>query len=356
MSKYLFVVHSSITLRMARAVIREKGWKKDNCILLSDRGFWIGEEGIRVLDITPYFIRPIRWQEKQQFRSICQTNKAHLRALYELLEMEVNGSYQLFIPHSRPYAYLAMIRHAWCEQYAFIEEGVLSYRRGFYNYIHRASALKELLLQSVIRYCLGPGFRAFPESLTYQHPKYGGCYGISEDSFPTLPDEGKHVLPPPFEFCEAYADIRHLLITGPWIEKGYCPIPEYKRLKRALFRYWVTQGIDTLHVKFHPRQYHEQISIPVFREVAAEFTDRIKVVELPRETSPEEVAFSSQADFYLAYSSTVIYARQFGCRVFSYAKPMRERWPVFRSFFDHLPPVIIENMTLIDLPLEDSAD
>ncbi|MCB0631524.1 MAG: polysialyltransferase family glycosyltransferase [Saprospiraceae bacterium] len=352
MSKYLFVVHSSITLRMARAVIHENGWERDDCIFLSDRGFQLESEPVQVLDITPYFIRPVRWREKQQLFETCRTNRKQLQALDVLITSKIGSPYRLFIPHTRPYAYLAMIRHPLCLQYAFIEEGTLSYRTGFYNYVHNASALKRKLLQGIIRYCLGPGFRAFPESLSFDHPKYAGCYGISKDTFPTLPDEGKHILPPPFEHREDYAVIEHLLVTGPWIEKGYCSISEYQTMKRALFRYWIGEGIATLYVKFHPQQYHEQISIPVFRDIAKAFADRIQVIELPPEAAPEEIAYSSQADFYLAYSSTTIYARQFGCRVFSYAKPMRENWPAFRNFFDHLPPVITENMILLDFPLQ----
>ncbi|MCB0669828.1 MAG: hypothetical protein KDC80_28580 [Saprospiraceae bacterium] len=356
MSKYLFVVHSSITLRMARAIIRENGWKRDNCIFLSDRGFQTGENDVKVLDITPFFIRPIRWQERKKFRSICRTNKKLLLELYFLIQSEVADSFQLFIPHSRPYAYMAMIRHPNCTQYAFVEEGMLSYRTDFYNYVHSASFIKRIVLKGVINYCLGSGFQAFPESLLYQHLKYAGCYGINKSTFPTLPDENKHIVPPPFEHQEEYASIKHLLVAGPWIEKGYCSIAEYKQLKRALFKYWTSKGIDVLHVKFHPRQYHEQVSIALFMELAGEFADRIKVIELPPEASPEEIAFSSQADFYLAHSSSTIYASQFGCRVFSYAKTIWKYWPASRVYVDHLPPVITENMISLDLPIEDSTD
>lgn len=355
MSKYLFVVHSSITLRMARAIIRKYDRPKDACIFLSDRGFQVEEEGIPVLDITSFFIRPIRWRERQDFWSVCRNNRNQLKSLYKLIEEEVAVPFHLYIPHTQPYAYVALIRHPLCRQYAFVEEGMLSYRTYLEDQAEQVSVTKKILLHAVIRYCLGSGFPAFPEWLAHRHPKYGGCYGISKDTFPTLPKENKHVVPVPFERRSEYQVIRQLLVTGPWIEKGFCTVEEYRELKRALFRYWLGKGIQTIHVKFHPRQYHEQLSIPVFREVYQEFKDRIHLIELPQEASVEEIAYSSQADFYLAYSSTTIYASQFGCRVYSYFKTIWNQWPATRDILDNLPPVITQNLIPIDLSLEEGS-
>lgn len=355
MSKYLFVVHSSITLRMARAIISEYGWPGEACIFLIDRGFGVEEDDIETLDITNCFIEPIRWKERKDLRSICRKNRYSLRLLNTLLNEKVATEYHLFLPHSNAYAYQALIRHPLCRRYAFVEEGMLSYRTYFYNYTNQPAFLKRILLQCIIRLCLGRDFQAFPEWFEHQDHKYNGCYGISEHTFPTLPKNKKHIVPAPFVYRPEYAEIRHFMVAGPWIEKGYCKVPEYRQMKRALFLYWIAEGIEVIHVKFHPRQYHEGGSIPLFRSIAAEFADRVTLIELPPEASPEEVAYSSQADFYLLHSSSTIYASQFGCRVYSYAETVRKHWPASREFVDHLPPVITQNLIPIELPLEKDA-
>jgi hypothetical protein len=253
------------------------------------------------------------------------------------------------LPHSWSYTYLALIEHRYCRAYSFIEEGTLAYNRDLSIYDHRSSRLKYLALRLLLTTCLNSGFPVFPRPLQYDHPKYAGCYCISEAAFPTLPPGGKQVIAPPFEINPAYAGIEHILIPGPWIEHGYCNEQQYRALKTALFQYFVAQGIRQLHVKFHPLQYHRKESMPVFWEIAGQFADQLQIIELPAGASPEEIAFSSNARFYLAYSSVTIYASQFGCRVYSYANPMYEKWPAFRRIYDNLPSVITDNMIFLDL-------
>ncbi|PHN07564.1 hypothetical protein [Flavilitoribacter nigricans] len=351
MQKNLFIVHSSITLRMARAVVQYEQLAMEDCIFLLDRGYRIDQSAARTYDISDLSLSVFRWQGREKLWQTFQTNRRHHAELRRLLEQEVGASYQLYLPHSWSYTYLALILHPLCKRYFFIEEGTLTYNPDLSIYDHHPALLRHAALKALLTACLGPQFPVFPQPLQFDHPKYDGCYGISEQSFPTLPAAGKHVLPPPFEHHPAYEDIQHILIPGPWIELNYCTVEQYRTLKTALFQYFVDQGIRTLHVKFHPLQYHRQESMPVFYEIAGQFADRIELVELPADTSPEEIAFSSSADFYLAYSSVTIYASQFGCRVLSYARPMYAHWPAFRRVFDNLPAVVTENMSFLDLEL-----
>jgi hypothetical protein len=246
------------------------------------------------------------------------------------------------------------MQHENCEAYAFVEEGTLAYNPNLEMYDHQPSPLRYRVLRMLLTACLGPQFPVFPQPLQCDHPKYAGCYGMNESTFPTLPQGSKRLVPPPFTINPDYAAIEHILIPGPWIELNYCDETEYRKLKTALFQYFADQGIRALHVKFHPLQYHRQESMPVFWQIAQQFSDQLTIIELPATASPEEIAFSSPANFYLAYSSVTIYASQFGAKVYSYAQPMVERWPAFRRVFGRLPKVITENMTYLDLKVKDA--
>lgn len=355
MYKYLFIVHSSITRRMAAAIMEYHKLDRADCILLSDRGFYIEANNINTLDISRFSILPFRWGEKGKLLKTCRTNRKHYAALQELLEEQIGMPFHLFLPHSWSYTYLTLIEHDLCLQYAFMEEGTLTYNPNLETYRTQASWGKRILLRIIVNACLNSSLTLFPQPFTCDHAKYRGCYGISTDSFPTLPDKDKYVLPPPFNLRREYQLIEQVLITGPWIELEYCDEIQYRQLKTALFQFFVREGIQTIYVKFHPIQYYKRLSIPIFWEIAKQFADRIKVLELSKTASPEEIAFSSEADFYLAYSSVAIYASQFDCRVLSYATPMYKHWPAFRRVFDSLPPVIKEQMTYIDLKIGGSV-
>lgn len=349
MRKNLFIVHSSITWRMARAVIRYEQLAMEDCVFLLDRGYQIDEKDGRAYEISEWNISVFRWQDKAKLWRTFWTNRAHLAAINQLLEEKIGTPYRLFLPHSWSYTYLALIEHENCEAYAFIEEGTLAYNPDLKMYDHPASPLRDRVLRMLITACLGARFPVFPKPLQFNHPKYAGCYGMNDNTFPTLPKTNKRVVPPPFNVNPEYLAIKHILIPGPWIELKYCTVAQYRSLKTALFQYLLDQGISELHVKFHPLQYHRQESIPVFWEIAQQFSGQLKISELPPTASPEEIAYSSSANFYLAYSSVTIYASQFGASVYSYANPMIAQWPAFRKVFNNLPTVITENMTYLDL-------
>lgn len=356
MSKYVFVVHSSITYRMAGAIRQLHSYAPEDCIYLIDRGFELPISDTKVLHISHLPISTYSWKEKMQLVRALRTNTRRRQQLQQLLETAVGGPFMLFIPHTWSYVHWILLAHNLCFRYFLVEEGTLSYLQDFSNYGRGASPIKEGLLQLLVRISLGNGIPAFPAPLEFHHPKYAGCYGISRATFPTLPEQGKILLTAPFNGNEVYAAVQHLLITGPWVERNFISLAGYRELKTGLFKYLVENGIDQIHVKFHPDQYHQKETIQVFREIADQFHAQIAVIELPADVAPEEIAFSSKADVYMAISSVAIYARLFGCRVFSYAEAMAARWDSFDRFYRQMPAEVVQGLIPLPISLDEPSN
>lgn len=349
MSKHLFVVHSSITWRMTQAVIHYHQWLVEDCVILLDRGYQIDWPEVECHDISDLSLDVFRWQDKAGIWTKLRINYRHARVLKQLLDDKIGQAYSLFLPHSWSYTYWVLIEHDLCRSYAFIEEGTLSYNPDLSIYDRVVSGWKYWILRLLLTTSIGSRIPVYPLPLDYRHPKYSGCYGIDKRVFPSLPVDQKVLLAPPFQVNPAYANIENVLLPGPWLEVNYCSEEQYRRFKTLLFQYFADHGYDQLYVKFHPQQYRYRRSMAIFWEIANEFADRIQLIELPADTSPEEIAFSSSANFFLAYSSVAMYASQFGCKVFSYAQFLYDHWSVFRPIYDHLPAVITENMIPLDL-------
>lgn len=344
--KYLILVHGNLILGMARQLLAQVDWPEREIVWVTDRQFKVPLNGQEEMDISAIELPPFRGKDAVNIPGFLRSNKHNLAQLDQLLG-KLDHDFILVLPHTQNFKYHAMLTHPACRGFYLLEEGKLSYTRGIEWPTHLSHRLKASALSWLYQKYLGGRVPAFPLTFDSRHPKYQGAFATSELAFPGIGQVQR--IPTPFQADPALRHFEKVLVFGPYVEYDELPLVTQVLGIRALFRYLVEQGIGQIHFKFHPAQLARGESPLLIRKAMEDFAEQIQFEEIPPEISLENIAASSKADFYLATSSTAIYAVAMGRPVYSYAPYYIRLQPDFQQVLDDLPAVIREKMHWLEL-------
>ena len=315
-------------------IIEELKLNPEDCCFVLARGMK-GPDGLASSDL-PFVFFP-----KESFTVTFSfwENWTKVKELDAWLNKQAKGKdFYFYQPQSSFNIFQVINSHPLCKGFYYVEEG----RSSYLTTLQLQSSSKTYFLRDWF-YALN--FKNRSKSLKHffesQHPKYKGAYAISQWTFPDLPN--KKQLGLPFKekvFEEAYQKI--LVLE---------PLLEYGMLKETAWSYGLEQFLknhvqaETIHYKFHPSQKKEQ-SIAAFETVCKAFPE-INFEQISAEVSLEEVAVSTQAEFYVITSSVGLYAMVCGRSVYSIARYMKESDPGFQKTIDELPRVYKEELKFL---------
>ncbi len=344
--KTLVLVHGNLILGMARQLLATRQWPADEIVWVTDRRYTLPPEDRPVLDISHLDLPPFRFKEAARLKSFFQATRSDLMQLDELLN-GLQSEFRVVLPHLRSFKYHAMVTHPACRGFYLLEEGKLSYTRGIIwpdNWKHR---LKTVILKQLYAFYLQGRVPPFPPDFDDQHPKFLGAFATSELAFPGIAQVERISIP--FKKDPALEYYERVLVFGPYAEYEELPLAVQLAGIRALFEYFTRQSITQVHFKFHPKQLAVGTSPAAIRQLMAEYATSIRFDEIPAPVSLENIAASAPVEFYLATSSTAIYAVAMGRKVHSYAPYLIKLHPGFQQVLDDLPEVIRREMSWLEL-------
>lgn len=344
----VFVVHSSLTDKVARQIIRQLSLPAERCIWLTDRQWGECPPGIRTADISHFDIQPFRARQLADWRQAWRANRRVLRQIDQLIEQYCAGeSYLLYLPHTKVHKYYILITHRLCQGFYYFEEGVGSYVDPW-QHRPEGKPAQQLIMNRLMSACLRGRAPGYLPLIDPRLPRLRGAYAITEFAYPELPNVS--VLPLPFRRVDDYEQYRHVLVMGPFVEMNYMPLEvQVGTLERLLAYLSDRLGEEVLYYKFHPTQLLHDKSVPALRRLFASFADRLRTEELAAGISLEEIAVSSQASFYLASSSVATYAIAAGSPVYTYGEQYMAAAPAYIPIHQALPAAIRQRM--IALPI-----
>ncbi len=329
--KHLFLIHSSITLLVARQVIKEEGLKEEACCLVYYRNFNIPDGAKEKVAALPFEFFP---NDALQVRLAFWKNRGNIKVLDAFVRNICGGDkFQLYAPHTNMNASYLIMTHQDCVGLNYIEEGLLSNIEASLQF---KANKKHLWLKNIL-YRLNYGNRnvCVKPFFEINHKKYQKAYGLSQNAFPDLNNVVQLELP--FNFLPEFQSMEHLLVPSCEVEWGFCTEETYRKGMRLLLQKIVEKGGVAIAVKWHPQA--KEKSIAIFNQLFTEFPS-LDVNILDASAILEDVIFSSRATVYTTTSSVGYYAYLCGSEVFSASKYMSTLETKYADYAKDVLPVL----------------
>ena len=334
--KHLFFVHSHITDIVARQIIKHEKYSEDQCLFLLDRNH--KSEFLNQIKF-PYTHFPIDsfgvsiWFWK---------NRIKVTKLDQWLSEITNGDFfTYYAPQSGMNYFHLIISHPKCQKYCYLEEGLCSYlKEDQLRNNKKAFFLRDILY--------GLNFKNRAPSVKHffdlKNNKYKAAYGISEYSFPELPN--RQILSLPFKHKKENQKYKEVIVLGQYVEYREMTIETLLEVMQYLLGWLVKRDVKEVHVKFHPAQKRE-ISIESLERLFQSYSTHLKVNLIAKEVVLENIAIATDANFYIISSSVGIYAAISGNKVFCLAKKVVALEPSFQKKIDSFPGFLNSQLIFI---------
>ncbi len=334
--KHLFYVHSHIVNLVAKQMIKEERIMPEDCFFLLSRNYKSDFKNAIKLPYTHYPIDSFGVQ------ILFWKNWTRLEELNLWIERITGGnSFMFYVPQSGFNFFYLMVNHPKCQGYAYLEEGLCSYLtedklRSNKKYFWLRDRWYDLNFKKK-----APSVKHFYD---LDHRKYKGAYGISENSFPNLPR--KKVLGLPFIKSKEKSVYKHIVVLGQYVEYGEMKQETLVEAMRYFCSWLIHKKITSVHVKFHPVQRDKDSILPL-RSLFKSFLPDLEFVEMGPNAVLENIAISTDANFYIVSSSVGIYAGIGGNKVYCLAKKVVDLEPKFQEKIDSFPEFFKEKLIYI---------
>lgn len=333
--QHVFHVHSAITDIMARAVIRYRQLDPENCVFIISRNYVSSfPSQVRI----PFPHLPVDYFDlKVNFWN----NWQRIKELDEWVHTLVKGqSFEFYSLQARPYLHGLMVSHKNCKAYHFIEEGTSAYLQPS----QWSSGKKSNLLKQWI-YQLNYGNRipVVRNFYDFKHPKYGHSYGCHPKAFAGVP--GAITIPLLLPPNPDYARYQDVLVLSPHNEFGQFPLEVHLSAVERGLHWMIEKQLKQLWFKFHPGQ--DTSSREAFKNLFSKFQNRIAIQEITTSVVLEEIAVTTDVNFYTMTSSVAIYAHIAGKKVYGLNRFVYEAYPPYKILYEQCPEVLkqsIENL------------
>lgn len=300
--KHLFYIHSHITKKISKQIIKTKDLHKDSIFVFPSRYESLSEyKTVNNIDKI-YALNYSTWKFYVNYFNI-------LKADYFVSNLCDKDYFHLYLPQTRMPWIMMLMSHKLCAGFSLIEEGMASY------YTKQAMENKYLGTNENLTKSLYSMFRLGKND--FFRDGYTKVYGLSQDSFPGFPrkeiidiDFSNKKLE--FEFtdddcilvCETVAYFNK--------EKSTVYIAGFVMCLKILQKKY-----KNVYFKLHPKQYNSWESL-FFKNLIYEYFS--EATEIPRNCSLEEIAATFQGiDFIVNLSSVGLYAGRLGNKVFSFS-------------------------------------
>jgi hypothetical protein len=336
---HVFVTHAILQEYLTEGIIRQENIDPASVLVLRVRGSYkAGEKAAyTILNGGDYSNANGRNLLKHR-----RTNKQrYLRFKAEVLD-QLAPDFQIYSP-MYTYWYLNVLASR-AGTYHVLEDGFGSYQslEELSRYFDRLTpkTWKQRLANLQMRALMLPGQRETPGRTIKMLDGVGKCYGTLDGCFPWKAEEDrvvvKHTFPPSHE--NAFEDA-WLMATSCLVEAGLVSLPDYLEILRETFNHVVDRGIKVLYLKLHPTQAGHPKHVLAYREVFAEYADRLDLRELSQDYSIERIAAGNRIKFITGISTLGFHVAATGAEVYRYQEVIDRIVP---GFSDYLPKKGVE--------------
>jgi hypothetical protein len=333
--KHLFWIHSHITFLTAQKIIEENDILRDDCIFLTSRNY-ITSELKSYKFCSVYNLTNNKWRIWAGI-NVFKTYK-NIHKFDSNFKKIMPENFYFYTPQTMADLPNIIISHKNCQRYFIMEEGTGSYNINqptlFVGWKYYFKQILKLFFQRL--YAVKESFA------TTTHIKFGCCYGFGANVFPTVPKEKIVKIPLPFEKITLQQEVNAIIVLDylQGLDINF-PFDKYIDTIKTLCSFFAKNTeYKCIGYKFHPSHYFSQQKfITELRKIFKETEDitSIKYIEIPQETSLENIAYSYHPDFYGLFSSSLFYATITGCKVYGINNLLISKEKTYSVLFKKIP-------------------
>lgn len=313
--KYLFYVHSGITLQVSLKLIEAEQIQHKDCVFIIARFrpdnippnisvCFIEEyfDVVKDFDVSLFIFKPL-------MKTIL-----FIRLLKNLTD---RSFFKAYIPQHSLNIINIITNSKSCMSFSYLEEGTMSYIPVSSHHltnklIKRSSVLIDILFELAF---LGKVPRE-KELFLLGHSKLNCFYAISKYCFPDI-TEHKKILDLPFEHVEC-SEVNNVLVVEPYVECGLLSFEQYKLCLIKFFDFFDQEGVNSFHFKYHPKQSIE------IKELLTELLVNRTAIEIKDNIILENVMFTHKPSIYHINSSIGLYGNLMNCKIYSLIQYVEE--------------------------------
>lgn len=328
--KHVFFVHSQITKLISFSIIKNLSLTQEEVVILTYRGSDFYRD-YRIYTF-PFSSFPI---ESFPLQINFLSGRIKLRKLDAFInKVTDNDNYILYLPQVHERMLELMASHPKCLKYNLIEEGKLSFTQWRDRQIYTYSLKQFLFLK------LNYGNR-LSKQRAYLPETYFDAFKFTDAAFSDYDRVQKISL----HANRTNSDYTDILVLEPLVEAGIVEINSYLEALHEMIKILISRGIDTISYKFHPEQQENKSKSDILNLFAK--IERMSFIPIESNISLEEIAISSQANFYSTVSSMLYYAKYLGSHSYSFSNLIPHS-SKFDSYFNLQPEIFKENLNYIE--------
>ena len=312
--KHVFSITSHLTFSIMLRIVETNAIDKKDCVLFLLRDYHVPESHNAEFPLLISTSYNVDVDHGRVFAGIRfgQTRR-NIRRFDELVDNVLKGEEFIFYTSvcSNDICSL-MVTKPNCKGFYITEDGLPSYR---HSNPQTFTGVRYILYRLVLRPLWPRIFEAKNHFIEDRHPKYRGCKGAMENSFPLQRDK-LQVVGFPFEKNDYGFHPDAVISVDPLYES--MGMERVDRLYRELAEFIEkNQRYNNIMYKLHPR-----FNAAINRGRRDEFVALLKryfpqIGELPAGVVLESMLYATKADLYCGNSALALYASQVGVRCYN---------------------------------------
>lgn len=332
--KHLFVVHSSITEKVSRAIVDSLGLELGDVRVLEARNYEVSWPNVCAMQFPYTYLREVFPTRIHFLKSWFD-----LRKLDKYIDMLTGkDEFHAYLPHTRMRAFQLLISSHRCAGFSYIEEGMLDYHP-----MDEANRLLGDARPDIWDRCNYPGRLGKNRFFEAEYDQAFAVTGSAFPGFDRVHRFGERALKPKKAEHPGVPDSLDCIIVLDSVSTF--GLTSREAVMSALGRVCsdiAGRDLKCIGFKLHP----DQIDTPYEDELESyfrtAFSDR-RVLRIADSVSLEELAFQRQdCEFYVNVSSVALYASYLGCKVRTYAPLIAQADAKYGEVLKRLPKTFFE--------------
>lgn len=317
--KHIFYLHSALNYVIAKRIIDVLKLQPNDCIFLYDRIQPFSNESI-IQDFFPHF--PLPASQSYSLKFLFWNQWSSIKKFDKKIGEFTNGNpFYFYALFSWGNFFYLTISHSLCRGYYYMEDGTISLNP--INHVQATIPLKEKNKKWLrkLLYFLNFPFRDVPfkkEFYDITNPKFKGFFASCKEIFPDYPQ--KQVIGIKTIEKPQYASYEHILVLDGVADFGYVSQENYIKAIKMLPDWFIKKNIKKVYIKYQKPHSGNEPIINELKLFFESFSGQIVFSELTQDIILEEIAFNSNANFYINVSSIGFYAYLAGRNVFTWIR------------------------------------
>lgn len=345
--KHLFYVHSHITFLVSKQYVFDQGINPEDCLFFCTRNYQLPTQMANIFHNVKAY--PDEVLDRGNTRLLQNNNPFKGRKNICKLESVVRDffgmeEFSFYLPNTFASDFSsAIVTMEQCKGFFIVEEGSASY--------HPHSRLVQLFtgwkkyVYIFLRLFLGRYYVLRGDFYSSNHPKYKGTIATSPNAFPEEPGE-KIIVSNPF-YKEELDEVPQAILSIDASLNIWFNMEVVEKLYQMLSEIFQKKGYQKIAYKFHPDYYKHPDLQQQYRKLLKQYFGE-SLIELPSNSSIENILNTYPIDFYTDFSSIGLYSFLWKGTCYSYMNFLAKYNDIYAKNISIAPQVIIQSFSHLD--------